>query len=306
MSLVTAGYRRPLVFTAVVVAAAVGLAGCGGSEGAGSSSSKPQTGTGAAVDAALASQLPSSLKGKTLTVATAATYPPMEFIGSDGNTVEGMEPELITAVAQTLGLKTTIKNASFDTIIPGLSSGKYDLAISSMNATPAREKIVTMVSVRTGGTSFVVKAQDPPKINTLQDLCGLKVAVQSGSTQQDDVKTQSTKCTAASKPAPQMLVFADQNQEFLALSSGRAEVVVAGAPGNAWKVKKSNGQLALTGHPYDVETTAIALPKDSPLAKPVADAVNVLIKNGMYKKILTKWGVYVDGIALKKSEVNPS
>jgi polar amino acid transport system substrate-binding protein len=295
-------HRRGLACALSVAASAVlGLTACGPASGT-KSAGQPTV----PVDATLSKQVPAALRGKELKVATAATYPPMEFIDNDGKTIVGMEPEIVTAIGQVLGLKLTIVNASFDTIIPGLGSGKYDLAISSMNATPEREKVVSMVSVRTGGSSFVVRAGDGPKVETLGDLCGVKVAVSSGSTQLDDVKKQSAKCTAAGKPAPQILVFADQNQQFLALSSRRADVLAGGAPGNAWKVKESGGKFTLSGPAYDVETTAIALPKGSPLAQPVSDALNVLIKNGTYTKILHKWGEDVDGIALTKSQVNPA
>lgn len=258
-----------------------------------------------APDPALSAQVPGSLRSKTLVVATSAGYPPMEFMDSDGTTIRGMEPDLITAVAHLLGLRIRVVNASFDTIIPGLASGKYDAAISSMNATPVREKTVTMVSVRTGGSSFAVRSHGAPHIDSLADLCGLDVAVTSGSTQANDVATQALKCKSSSKPEPHLMVFQDQNQQFLALASGRAQVVVAGAPGNAWKVKTSGGRMKIAGAPYDVETTALALPKNSPLAQPMADALNTMIADGTYRKLLTEWGVYSPGIALKKSVVNP-
>ncbi len=294
-------HRRHLVISlSAALIASCGLAACG----SGSTDKSSSTSTITA-DPALSKEVPDTLRSKQLKVATAATYPPMEYIDSDGKTIVGMEPEIVEAIGQVLGLKLNIVNASFDTIIPGLSSGKYDMSISSMNATPEREKVVTMVSVRTGGSSFVIQAGQGPKIETLADLCGLKVAVGSGSTQADDVKKQSSKCTADGKPAVQILTFADQNQQFLALSSGRAQVLAGGAPGNAWKVKESAGKFALTGKAYDVETTAIALPKGSPLAQPMADALNLLIKNGTYTTILHKWGMDVDGVQLKKSEVDP-
>lgn len=293
--------RRLLPSAVALLLAGLALTACG-SDDKPAASGRPS----AAANASLSKEVPDSFKGRELTVATEANYPPMEYIDTDGKTIVGLEPDLVEAMGQVLGLDLKMVNTSFDSIIPGLSSGKYDLAISSMNATPEREQVVTMVSVRTGGSSFVVRAADASRIQTLDDLCGLKVAVQSGSTQADDVQKQASKCTAAGKPAPKALSFADENGMYLALSSERADVLVGGGPGNAWKVKQSGGKFAVAGEAYGVETTAMGFPKDSPLAKPMCDALNELIADGTYAKILAKWGENVDGIALPKSVVNPA
>ena len=57
---------------------------------------------------------------------------------SDGHTVVGMDADLAKALGQVLGLKVNVVNATFDTIIPGLASGKYDLGMSSFTDTKER------------------------------------------------------------------------------------------------------------------------------------------------------------------------
>ena len=90
---------------------------------------KPPTGAGAAgPNAKIAAEVPATIKAKgSLVVASDATYAPMEFIGSDGHTVVGADADLAAAIGGVLGLKFKVTNASFDTIIPGLSAGKYDI-----------------------------------------------------------------------------------------------------------------------------------------------------------------------------------
>ena len=147
-------------FLALVVMLA---AGCGGSSNK-SSSTTPTTGTTAtsttAVNSRIAAEVPSAIKSKgTLTVAADATYAPNEFIGGNGKTVEGMDPDLAQALAGVMGLKVKVVNASFDGIIPGLASGKYDLGMSSFTDTKERQKTVDFVTYFSAGTSFYVKAQ---------------------------------------------------------------------------------------------------------------------------------------------------
>ena len=227
--------------------------------------------------------------GGTLVVATDATYAPNEFIGTDGNTVSGMDPDLAAALGSALHRKVKVVNATFDAIIPGLASGKYDLGMSSFTDTKAREKVVDFVTYFSAGTSFYVKASGGPTINSLADLCGHSVAVERGTTQATDATAQSAKCKAAGKSGVTVSVFPDQSSANLALSSGRAQVGMADSPVAAYIVKKSNGQFKLTGKPYGTAPYGIAIPKGRP-AKAVLVAMKTLIANGKYKAILRSGG----------------
>ena len=279
----------------LIVAVAVGLAACGSSDKSTSTGSGGSSGSGGATaskDAAIAAQVPSAIKSKgTLSVATDATYPPNEFLNPGQKTVMGMDADLAHALATVMGLKADVKNATFDSIIPGLAAGKYDLGMSSFTDTKEREKTVDFVTYFSAGTSFYGKAQGAPAINTLADLCGHKVAAEKGTTQATDAQAQSKKCTKGGKPAVTVQVYPDQNGANLAISSGRAQVGMADSPVAAYIVKKSSGQFKVLGQPYGTAPYGIAIPKKSGLQKPVLAAMKKLIAGGQYKAILSKWGV---------------
>jgi polar amino acid transport system substrate-binding protein len=274
---------------AVVVLAAA----CGSS---GKSASTPSAAPSKAVSS-VATKVPGAIKSKgSLTVAADATYAPNEFIGSDGHTVVGMDADLANALGQVMGLRVKVVNATFDTIIPGIVSGKYDLGVSSFTDTKARQQTVNFVTYFVAGTSFYVKASGGPVITSLADLCGHKVAMEKGTTQQADATAQNTKCKAAGKPAVSLQIFNDQNAVNLALSSGRADVAMADSPVAAYQEKQSNGTFKLSGQPYGTAPYGIAMAKNSGLDKPVLAALKVLIANGTYTKILDKWGVQAGAI----------
>jgi polar amino acid transport system substrate-binding protein len=268
------------------------VAGCGSSDN--SSSSTTATGQGSAAggtDAKAAALVPAAIKSKgTLKVAADATYPPNEFLAANGKTVQGMDADLADAIAKKLGLKANVVNATFDAIIPGLASHKYDLGMSSFTDTKEREKTVDFVTYFSAGTSFYIK-KGGPKINTLADLCGEKVAVEKGTTQADDVTAQAKKCKAAGKPEPNLQTFPDQNGANLAISSGRAEVGMADSPVAAYQVEKSSGQFELSGQPYGTAPYGIAIPKDIGMTKAVLAAVKAVMADGTYTKIMKKWGL---------------
>jgi polar amino acid transport system substrate-binding protein len=287
----------------VVLVVAALAAGCGSSDNSSSSSGSSTTGTGSPAETAtkadpnVAALVPASAKSKgTLVVAADASYPPNEFVASDGKTVEGMDADLAKAIAATMGIKADVKNVTFDAIIPGLAAKKYDLGMSSFTDTKEREKTVDFVTYLSAGTSFYVKAQGGPDIKGLADLCGHKVAVEKGTTQADDSTAQSKKCTAAGKPAVTVSTFPDQNGANLALASGRADIVMADSPPADYAVKKSNGQFKNVGQTYGTAPYGIAIPKGTGLDKPILAAVKALMANGQYKAILDKWGIAAGAI----------
>jgi polar amino acid transport system substrate-binding protein len=291
--------RRLVAMLVGLASTAAVLAGCGSSGSA--SNTTGTTASSATTSSSAAAQVPGAVKSKgTIVVAADATYPPNESIASDGHTVVGMDADLAKALAGALGLKAKVVNATFDSIIPGLASGKYDLGMSSFTDTKEREKTVDFVTYFTAGTSFYVKAQGGPAINGLADLCGKKVAVEKGTTQAADVAAQSKKCSAAGKPPVNLLVFPDQNGANLAISSNRAQIGMADSPVADYQVQRSNGQFKVVGKPYGTAPYGIAIPKGNGMAKPVLTGLEALMADGRYQAILKKWGVQQGAISTPK------
>jgi polar amino acid transport system substrate-binding protein len=190
-------------------------------------------------------------------------------------------------------------NADFSKVIGMIVNQEMDLGISAITDTSEREKDVDFVTYFSAGTSFYTTTKNPVTVNTLADLCGKVVAVEKGTTQQTDAEAQSKKCGARKGS---VLTFPDQNGANLALSSGRAQVGMADSPVADYQVKKSNGQFKLVGSPYGTAPYGIAIPKDSGMTKAVKAAMESVIKDGTYMKILDKWGV--ESGAIKTPVIN--
>jgi polar amino acid transport system substrate-binding protein len=227
----------------------------------------------------------------TLTIALDATYAPDEFIAPNGSTIVGMDADLATAISQVLGLKPKLINATFDTIIPGIQSGKYAMGASSFTDTIARQKVVDFVDYFTAGEGFYVKTGSSLAFNGLTSLCGHTVSVESGTTEQTDAQTEAKACTTAGKSTVHVLAFGNQSEANVAVSSGRADVGFADSQVAGYIVASSNGVFQNSGTAFEVAPYGLALPRGNGMATPVQGAVNLLISNGVYTKILTKWGV---------------
>jgi len=272
------------------------LAACGSSSSG--SSTSPSSSAPAASAAAAGSSItvPANIKSKgAITVATDPSYAPNEFFDSN-NKIIGMDIDLANAIGSQLGVKVDIQRAVFATIIPGLSSGKYDLSLSSFTDSKDREKTVNFVTYFTAGTSLMVKTGNPEKL-TPETLCGKKVAVEKGTVQEDpDIPNRTKACKADGKAAVTALSFPDQSGANLALSSGRADAVLADSPVAEYAAKQSSGQFEVTGTSYDTAPYGIAIPKTNGLTEPVLAAMKKLVANGTYLTILKKWGIEAGAI----------
>ena len=177
-------------------------------------------------------------------MAADATYAPNEFVASDGHTVIGMDADLMQALGAVMELKVNMVNATFDTIIPGLAAGKYDIGASSFTDTKEREKTVDFVDYFSAGISFYAKTiREPGGANGVEDLCGKTVSVEKGTTEEEEANAQGGKCTKAGKKSVTVLVYPTQNGANLAIASGRAELGMADSPIAAYQVKQSERRL---------------------------------------------------------------
>jgi polar amino acid transport system substrate-binding protein len=295
----------------LVPLAAVALIGsaCGSSTPSGGTS--PSGGaTGITKDAAIAAEVPSDIAAKgTLTVASDASYPPMEFFDTDNTTVIGADVDLGQAIGTVLGLKFNFENATFDGIIPGLQSGKYDIGMSSFFDNEEREAIVDMVNYFQAGSGIFVSSSDSQNYTTLDQFCGKSLAAESGTTQLDDIHAASKKCTDEGKQAIKALSFDDQNGVNLAVTSGRAAAGLSDTEVAEYQTKVTNGQLRFAGEYASPVLYGIAVPRPAgaapgsgPMAKAIQDALNKLIQTGGYQDILKQWGI--EKGALSSATVN--
>jgi polar amino acid transport system substrate-binding protein len=290
------GSWKKWVAAPAVIAGILAIAACGSSNSSSSPTSSATTGSGTTASgtavASVVKLVPAPVKSKgTLTVAADASYAPDEYFAPDGHTVVGMDPDLVKALAAVMGMKANVVNATFDSIIPGLAAGKYDMGASSFTDTKEREKTVDFVDYANVGESFYTKTSGGTSISTIDDICGKSVAVEKGTTEQTDAQTQSAKCTKAGKGAVKLLVFPDQNGANLAVSSGRAQLGFADQPVAAYQVKKTNGEFKLVGAAFATAPYGLAIPKSSHLAPAVLAALKEIMSNGTYSSILNHWGL---------------
>ncbi|WP_405430755.1 ABC transporter substrate-binding protein [Micromonospora sp. NBC_00617] len=298
---ISGGRRAAVGFTGAVLLA-VSVAGCGDKE----ATEQPGAGPSvtAAADSALAGKVPDAIKadGK-IVIGSDTSYAPAEFLDTDGKTAIGFDIELFTAVAAKLGLKAEFVSADFGAIITGVSSGKYEVGVSSFTVNDERKAQANMVSYYQVGTQWVTKKGNPAGVS-IDNACGKKVAVQKDTVQVEDIEKRSKACTDAGKPAITIEQFPGQDAATAAVASGKDDAMLADYPVGVYAVTQSEGALDLLDKMYEAAPYGYVVAKEqTAFAEAVRDATKALIADGTYQTILDKWKVG-DG-AITDPAINP-
>ena len=304
---------RKLAVFAISAAMIVSLSACGTSEKSDSTasgdseSSSNTTGydvSGVTKDDDIAAMLPESVtKDGKLTVGMDTSYAPAEFLAEDGKTPIGFDVDIAKALSNMFGLEAVPQTSNFDSIIPSIGT-KYDIGISSFTITPERMEAVDFVSMFKAGSTWVVKKGNPNKVDT-SDLCGLKIAVQTGTTQEEEVNAAAKRCKADGKSEVQILSNKLQTDVTTNVATGKTDVFYADSPVAGYAIAQTEDTLEALGEDVGVTKEAVAIKKgDSDTAKAVQAALQKLMDDGTYMKILKHWGV--EAGAIDKAEINPT
>ena len=256
-----------------------------------------------AVNEAAAQLLPESIKStKVLRVAIPTNEPPTQFYREGTQEMTGTNPDVARLIGEALGVKVEIQVANFDSIIPGMAAGRYDMTVSSMTPTTKRMEVLDFVDYMQMGNSIAVPSGNPLGISMKASLCGKKVGLLTGSYQLTvNVPAVDEDCTAAGSGT-------DPAQRVPGHAAGdlRADQRTAGrrAGGFTHPGLRRHAEPAASRSPRSTTSrrSAVGMPKDSGLVKAVSAALAAVIKSDSYRKVLGKYGL--ESSAITDARVN--
>ncbi|MEB4614378.1 ABC transporter substrate-binding protein [Leucobacter sp. M11] len=255
------------------------------------------------VNEELAKLVPDAIRSEGLKAVTSVGYPPMEEWGTNGKDIIGVDPAIAHGIARTLGLKMTLVDQEFNSMIPGLMSGRYDMLLSSMTDTPERQETTTFVDYVSAGNAFLVAAGNPEKIAAPADLCGKIVAVVDSGSSAGLADGFSADCEAAGEAPYEILKFDGDSGANLAVQSGRAVATITDYPVAAARAAIAENEQTAVQIEGDESLWGIGIDKkNTELVDAVQAALQAMIDNGDYEKILTAWNV--EGMAIDTALVN--
>ncbi len=253
--------------------------------------------------------------GGKLAICTDFPYPPQEFFDENGNP-QGLDVDMGNEIASRLGLKPDYVNTIFDTIIAALTAKKCDIIISAMNITPDRNKQVSMIPYFNAGMAFVVQKGNPQNINTPQDLCGQSVAAESGTTEAFYLNGTDTyagkgldqECTKAGKKTINIVVTQKDTDALQQLQTGKVVAYFADSPVAAYYTVQHPDQFQLVPQVLNSAQEGINMlcaQSDctnaplTPLGQAIKAALQGMMADGTYMKILQKWNLQDGAVQLK-------
>ncbi|ANR77383.1 ABC transporter substrate-binding protein [Kosakonia sacchari] len=244
-----------------------------------------------------------------LTVAVAAlNSPPLTVFADDNKTLLGSEVDIARLVASSLGLELNVVSTSWEDWPLGVTSGKYDAAISNITVTKERKAKFDFATYRKDSLGFYVKSTSPLKsIEKAEDIAGLRIIVGSGTNQEAILLAWNAENVKKGLKPFTPVYTKDDAAQTLALQSGRADAYFGPNVIGAWKAALT-GKTKLVGSVDggwpNAAHIAVTLRKGSGLVEAVQTALNGAIKTGDYDKVLNRWGEGVERIPA--SEVNPA
>ena len=215
-------------------------------------------------------------KKGTLVIATSPDFPPFEYL-EEGKVV-GIEVDILEAVAEKLDVELDIQQMDFDSVIPGVQAGKFDLGASGITANEVRKKNVDFSHAYFLASQAIVVTKDSG-ITCKEDLTGKKISVQTGTTAEDY-------CMSCGY---EVLAFTANNDAAAALESGKVDAWVVDNE-VAVVLAEQNGLVvldeAMTSEPY-----AFAFPKNSQsLVNAFNQELETILKDGTVEAIFEKYG----------------
>jgi polar amino acid transport system substrate-binding protein len=305
-------HLRGITALALLPALALTACGSGGTAGTGpvgAQSPAPTADPVAAVHKvdSVAALLPADVRRSgILRIGSSVGSPPGAYYpNGPGKPPAGQDIDITEAVAKVLGVKAVRQDASFETILPALGSGKYDVGTGNFGVTSRRLKTVDFVTYINDGQGFAVKEGDTTlrkKISDLTQLCGLTIGTGAGTTFETTLNAQQGVCAKAGRKPYEVKVYSENGATLTALQQGRIDVIMSTINGLRHQAAQPAAHTTFLGEYHRLDV-GFAFRKGSPLTKAFQAAVNELIEDGTYARILDKWGTTAS--AIDTSRINP-
>ena len=263
-------------FIALMLACVMCLcfAACGSAEKE-PATSAPEDSTPASAD----TSLEDVKKSGKLTIATSPDFPPFESL--EGDKVVGIEIDLLEMIAEKLGVELEINQMDFDSVLPGIQSGKFNVGVSGITVTEDRKKNADFTVPYFAAAQAIVVLKDSP-IKSKADLEGKKVSVQTGTTAEE----------YCMKNGYDVSAFQANNDALSALTSGKVDAWVIDNETGIQMSETTNGKTVVLDEPMTTEPYSFAFKKGSTsLVNEINSYVEGWLKDGTIEKIIEKYNV---------------
>ncbi|WP_448628394.1 ABC transporter substrate-binding protein [Geodermatophilus sp. URMC 64] len=242
-----------------------------------------------------------------LKVATTPFSAPLAFYADDNATAIGSDPDTAQLIADALGLELEIVPTAWENWPLATRSGDVDVTISNVTVTEERKQLFDFSSYRVDTLGFLATAGSEIRIEKPEDVAGLRIAVGSG-TNQEKILLEWDEANQAKGLEPvDVQYYQNDSDTTLALQSGRIDLTFGPNATAAYKAATTPDEFTVVGQFNggwpDTAEIAVATAKGNGLAPAITEALNGVIADGSYEKVLERWGLTSESI--DAAETNP-
>lgn len=239
----------------------------------------------ASITISFAGVVDDAVKRGTLKVGLTPTYMPFEMTNKQGEIV-GFEVDVVKAMAKSMNVKLELIPASYDGIIPGLLTGKFDLIASGMTINQSRNLRVNFTQpFITTGQTLLIRKDLATTIKSYKDLNNekYKITSQTGTTGEFIVKKYISKA--------KYYGYNSEAEAILEVANGRADAFIFDESYNVVALQRlGNEKLFHLDSLITVEPIAFAIRKDDyDSINWINNFLNQIKNDGTYDRIYNKW-----------------
>jgi polar amino acid transport system substrate-binding protein len=221
-----------------------------------------------------------------LNVGSDNAYPPFEEIKPGARTPEGFDVDLYTEVAKRLGLTAKSTTTDFDGLFTqSIPNGTFDIGVSAITIKDTRRETVDFsVPYFAADLSLAVNVDKTPNLKGIDDLSGLTIGAQKGTTGEDcaNVLVQTGR-------AKEVKSYADSGVAFQDLGAGRVAAIVNDRPASQGFIEK-NASLRVVQVIETREQYGFAISREKPdLRVAIDEKLLQMMRDGSYAAIYQKW-----------------
>jgi polar amino acid transport system substrate-binding protein len=289
---------RAAALAGIVLAGALALTACS------SGGTAPEASGGSDSSSA---EVASAFEGETLTLATDANYPPCQYFEEGSDVMIGYEVDLWDAIAEKLGVTLEVENTQFASLIPGVQSGRYDIAMECISDNVEREEQVSFVNYIYDRTDVVTIESYEGPITEGDDLslCGETMGAQTGFDTIDKVnEILNPACADAGLEPVVIQEYPNAADTYNALNSGRVDFMILGTSAAAYLNQTAPTPINYASiDSFPQKYLGMVIEKDNTeLQEALLAGLEAVVEDGTYASILEEWGM--ESLALEEPGIN--
>lgn len=230
------------------------------------------------------------LGGRSVTVVTENTYPPLQFLDKEGVAV-GWEYDAMNEIARRLNMQVDYQHSSWDAMIPAISSGQFDIGMDGITIRDDRKESVDFSTPYMRSEMIMLVRGDETRFTDAKSFAAdpkLLMAAQPGTT---PFYVGVYEVLDGNEANPRIKMFETFGAGLEALKAGDVDLVLTDSAAGEAYAAASNGTLKIVGGRLGSEDFGFIFPKGSELIAPVDAAIKEMKADGTFAKLTRKWFV---------------